>query len=636
MPGVVGLIARNKSRTIDLQTQFKRMARLLSHFDYYETEQLTGQNYLIGRVGIPHRGYRSVRRDELSGNQVAFDGYVYGWRGVCNSPHPATTEPVSMIPLGKETDFENIPDHINGAFTMCLHNAANGTFYLANDRIGYRRLYYYQNDEIIAFAPEIKAFLGLDSFQRELNLEAAFDLLNYHFVIGDRTLYKDVSLLFPASIIAIRDRTLSPPRQYWQHIFAEELDGDGDRLAREMYEMGHDILKRQMGQHDRFVMALSGGMDSRLLAHYLSKTDAEAHYYTHGNPKTDDTRIARKVAETLGVSPNFRQLDYDQRCYAKWGAWTAWLVDGMVYLSICDLVSILDQYQQNPLEYEFLNSQASGNINFASAYGMAADITDKFTLDDKMYRFRRVFGAHLLDERYYNLFAPQYRQMLKEAYDKHILEEYRKVEGTARYFVHEKDYFLNHRTRGLRLSMQYDLNKYFFHNHFALVDDEIVDFYNRMPMNWQVERRLYRKMYQDLIPDMAGLEYFKTGGGIGVPSMYQPPDQKVINWRKRIARAKYWLGRLSAGHIKLYDYRTYLHQNIWYRRYAENRRFFEGVLLDPRTATRGFYNIPAIEALLKKQTHGSSNYQVIAILATFELFNRYFIEGDDPPIYWKP
>ena len=60
-------------------------------------------------------------------------------------------------------------------------------------------------------------------------------------------------------------------------------------------------------------------------------------------------------------------------------------------------------------------------------------------------------------------------------------------------------------------------------------------------------------------------------------------------------------------------------------------RFFEDILLDNRTLARGFFNKQSISHLLKKQAVGSNNFGTIATLATFELFNRYFIDGEEPP-----
>jgi len=85
------------------------------------------------------------------------------------------------------------------------------------------------------------------------------------------------------------------------------------------------------------------------------------------------------------------------------------------------------------------------------------------------------------------------------------------------------------------------------------------------------------------------------------------------------------------GRINIDDLNTYVHPDNWYRRYRTNRRFVESILLDDRTARRGYYEMNEVRNLLKKQTYGSDNFGTLASLTAFELFNRWYIDGDTPP-----
>jgi len=602
------------------------MADLLTHFNYYHLELQSEQDFLLGRVGVPCRGYRHVRRDPATGNQVAFDGFVYGWRGACRSDRPWAAEPVSMMPIEATDQLENLAGRINGSFTTCLYDAPADRFFISTDRLGFRRLYYYQNDELIAFAPEIKAFMGLDSFRRELDLEGAADLFNYSFVIGNRTLYKHVRLLLPASTLTIQDRSLTGPKRYWRHTYTDQLDGDANRLAKEMHELSGQLLLRQTGEHDQFLMGLSGGMDSRYLAHLLQSTNKQVTYSTYGSRRCDDVRIAGLVAERLGIADRFRQFEFDPLAYSKYGEWATWLTDGMADLIYpCHTLGVLKNFSEDPTRYEYLNSVWSGRVNFTMTWGSASDITSDLSFDQKLTRLGSMMGLQYLDNAYYSLFTPEIRQTLQQHALPHTEVVLREAEPVGKNFLHQKDSFTL-LTRTLRLHHQYDPYRYFFSEHCALVDDEIVEFRNRIPLNWVVDRRLYTKMYRDLIPEMASIVYQKTG-----VNLYDKPDYSALRWRERINRLRYVAGRVSLGRVCLYDHHTFLHQDIWYRKYAENRAFFEGILLDLRTSQRGFFDMSAIRRILRKQAHGSSSYEVIAKLATFELFNRFFIDGDPHP-----
>jgi len=627
VPGIFGIISKQQTDYKKLEVQFERMGRLLKHFDFYNIEKLDGDGYIFGRIGIPYRGYKFTHFNDSSGRGIVYDGYMYGWRGPALSGDLSGTDPLNLLPFDANgrVELPTIPEYINGSFTMSLYDKNSDSFYLANDRIGFRHLYYFENDELIAFAPETKAFLALDAFNPQVDNNGLADFFNYCFCIGGRTLLKDVKHLRPASIITIKNRTTSEPKRYWTRQFDEQLDGDETRLSKEMFELANDVLNRQINGQNNLIMALSGGMDSRALAYMMSQANRNIYYFSHGTPGCADVAIAEEVASSLGITDRFSKLSGDPECYSKYGPATAWLVDGMTDISCSFLVSVLSNYNKNPLEYEFINSLFSGAMNFASPYGKLSDVTEDLSHQEKINRIKMILGAFYFDDAYYDLFSPDFASAFKKQYDPHLENEFALFENAGKYFVHEKDSFFLE-TRHLRLSNQYDLNRYFFHNHMVLIDDEFMDFYYRMPMKLQVERNLYKKMFYDFLPKMAKIKYQKTG-----VDLFSKPSRMAMKLRDLKAKGRYYSGRLSMGKINLYDYNNYVQINQWYRQYSSNQKFYENILFDKRTLTRGYYNNDAVKRLLQKQARGSDNFNVISSLATFELFCRYFIDGETPP-----
>jgi|GEM_PF-2409041 len=626
MPGIIGLIARHGADCRNLRRQYDAMAALVTHLDYYRTETLEGTDYCIGCVEIPHRGYHSVRADRLSGRQVVFHGFVYGWRGPSPANDPSRTEPVAMIPLDGSKRLDQIPDCINGAFVVCLYSPQEDRFALATDRLGYKQLYYYQDDQVIAFAPEIKAFMGIESFRREVDRDGASDFFNYGFLSGASTFYRGVSILPRGAVLNIEKRSLTPVRRYWRSLdFTEVLEGDLDRRTREMYELARETLNLQMGGHDKFFLALSGGADSRLLAHFLSETPAEAFYCSHGHPRCDDVRLAGQVADTLGIKDRFRVYVINPECYAHHGALSVWLQDGMASLTSSPLLDVLNQYDFDPMEFEFLNSLDTGTLNFTLLYASRLDLTRDLTFAERAERFAPTFGFPYLNDDFYVLFATDFRELLRRNARPRFEAEVHRVDDVGHYFAQKKCTFFAE-TRDQRLSKQYDLNKVFYHNHQALIDHVVLEERNATPVSLLVDRAMYTRAYRDIMPELGKIVYQHTG----VP-MSSEPDHKVEARRKRIARAKQLLSRLTLGRVDLHDYHTYVYHDHWYRAARANRDLIEGVLLDRRTFDRGYYNRREVERLLRRERLGSSSFGPIAALTTFELFNRYFIDGDSPP-----
>jgi len=506
MPGVVGIIARRKQSLEELRWQYDRMLGFLKHFPFYESETVEGEGFLIGRVGLPHRGYRHTKQDKTSGNAVVFDGYLYGRRGQATNPPPHLTEPVSLIPLERGTRLQDVPDTLNGQFTVTLYDKSADAFYLATDRQGYHRLYYYQDEKVIAFAPEIRAFMALDSFKREIDPEAVTDFFNYSFVMGERTLYRNVALMHRASMITITERRLNPPQRYWQMHIEEVPDTDPALFIRPLYDAALDALKRQMGDHRNFFIALSGGMDSRFMGHLAEQTGVPVRYYSHGDPRSDDVRIARLVARALGAEDRYEHIDVDPECYVKYGAWTVWLTEGMTSMAPAALASVLPKYHREGPDSEFLNSLLVGPANFTLCFGQVRDNRSDLELTDKVDRVLQIMGVHYLSDDFYRVFHPDLRAPCRKMARARLEAEMERVRGTGPTYVYEKDCFTME-TRVHRLSLQYDLYRYYYHDHHGLIDDLAMDQRILTPPEWLSERRIYLKIFQELLPELSRIEY---------------------------------------------------------------------------------------------------------------------------------
>jgi hypothetical protein len=272
-----------------------------------------------------------------------------------------------------------------------------------------------------------------------------------------------------------------------------------------------------------------------------------------------------------------------------------------------------------------MNSLVTGAMNFCICYGREIDIVKGLPFEEKFRRVANIMEIPYLSEDYYRTFQPDYRAHFRKVARSHAEEELRRVEGVGHFFSHERDVF-SFETRIHRLTHQYDLNKVFYNSHHVMIDDEIHVIRDQMPANWQVQRKVYRHMFQKLLPDLARIKYQKTG-----LDLFHYPSEARLRRRRRMERLRYLVGRASLGQINLKDRLTYLYPDAWYREHPENRRFFETILLDDRTEQRDYYEMDVVRTLLAKQRRGGDYEVTLAALITFELFNRYFVDGDSPP-----
>ncbi|KAA3632294.1 MAG: hypothetical protein DWP97_11250 [Calditrichaeota bacterium] len=628
MPGIFGIIAKDRSKTDTLKSDFLEMGKILSHYSYYKMESYEGKGFIFGQTGIPYRNFTFIRHDTQSKRGMVFDGQMYGWRGEPLEKPAHLTAPVENIKFEKFDSLAQVPQLINGSFQTVLFDEENDYFCLATDRMGFRNWYIYEDDEVIAFAPEIKGFLALSSNKVEVDRGGMVNFFNYQFLANSRTLMKNAIRPYAAALFEVKNRKMSDLTPYYTYKYSNELDGDVDHYAKLFYEKGAELFERQIGNEPNFMMALSGGMDSRLCAHYCAESGRNINYYTHGYKKSVDVRLAHEVADVLGVSDNFYSIDMDEQNYPRLGNWTAWLVDGMTYMGCSYLNSVIEQYKEKPLEAEFLNSQFSGALNFAFGYDNSKHIIPikDMPYEEILKRVAKIYGADYINDEYHSLFQPDVVGEMKERF-------YPDIEEILKFNLEAHDYFIGvmnkftEDSKALRYMSSYDLYRYVYNWHFILIDDEIIEMHQQVPVRLNSDRIMYKRIFAKYLPDVAKVMYEKSGA-----DLFSPPNEKYLAKKSKHTRMIYKIARLTNGMVNPYDKYNYVQLNQWYRKFPANRKYFESILLDKRTFARGYFNEAAMRTLLKKQAHGANYFGVISNLTSFELFNRYFVDREDPPV----
>lgn len=236
------------------------------------------------------------------------------------SPQPYVSGDLICFAVGElydtptgETTLNYLLDHfiargfkdwekVNGQFVCVIYDRQNSKLHVINDRFGFRQFYYHLTDGDFNFGSEIK---NLKQHVRlELDPVGLFELMAFSYQIGDCTCFSNVKALPAASILTYSASGLSIQR-YWRAVYAEEADSVTHEKISESLEIA---IKRQM-KGERKSLFLSGGMDSRVVAHYASERDKRITAITFGNKNSMDVKFARTVAGKLGLKHLLFEFD---------------------------------------------------------------------------------------------------------------------------------------------------------------------------------------------------------------------------------------------------------------------------------------------------------------------------------------
>ncbi|HXF85237.1 MAG TPA: hypothetical protein VNK49_07590 [Anaerolineales bacterium] len=135
-------------------------------------------------------------------------------------------------------------------------------------------------------------------------------LINGHF-ISDWTLYKGMKVIPPdsrmewgeAGFRAERLWTVVPSQSRWE--------AGWDDLVDEMYELSRKAIAEVLKTQLAWIVPLSAGLDSRLIAGVGAEIGAEMLAYAWGEPDSTDVVYSRKIAKTLGIPWKWIELNED-------------------------------------------------------------------------------------------------------------------------------------------------------------------------------------------------------------------------------------------------------------------------------------------------------------------------------------
>jgi hypothetical protein len=126
--------------------------------------------------------------------------------------------------------------------------------------------------------------------------------------------------------------TVAPSQSRWE--------AGWDDLVDEMHELSRQAVKQALDSHHKWILPLSSGLDSRLIAGVAAETGADVQAYAWGAPHTTDVVYSQKIARALGFP--WRRIDLPRdflKTYTpRWADWfgSALHFHGMYQMAFLD------------------------------------------------------------------------------------------------------------------------------------------------------------------------------------------------------------------------------------------------------------------------------------------------------------
>lgn len=206
---------------------------------------------------------------------------------------------------------ENFHKHLDGMWSFAIYDKKKNQLFLSRDRVGEKPLYYYYKNKIFAFSSELntlKNIENLDFEKNELNIQKYF---HYGYYPGNKTKYKYIYKLEPGTnlIFDLKNCNLVK-NKYWDFKIKESLSISFDESLDLLDELILNSVKKRMLTDVKTGFFLSGGLDSTILATYISQIDKNFKAFTIGfeEKSYDESFKAKQLANFLNLNHTVLRL----------------------------------------------------------------------------------------------------------------------------------------------------------------------------------------------------------------------------------------------------------------------------------------------------------------------------------------
>jgi asparagine synthase (glutamine-hydrolysing) len=512
---------------------------------------------------------------------------------------------------------------LRGTFSFALWDRRGRTLLLGTDRFGVQPLCYFLGPGQIVFASSPRGILASARVEKNVNLLALVNYLNFTVVPAPLCAFEGITKLPPATLLQWRDGTATP-EHYWDMSYPEDASSPPARLARELRERIEEAVRvvSAGAPTDRLGCFLSGGTDSSTVVGLL-------------------TQLRKQPVTSFSVG--FAEQAYDELGYAELAARhfhsrhvVARLGPDQAYSLIPKIVAAYDEPYANASVIPTCHCQQVAREQGIEVM-LAGDGGDELFGGNERYRTHQIYEMYrrIPDLLRRGLIEPLvFRLPGRSPAGK--LQRYIQLANTPnpeRYFRWNLlEYFPPEDILGPAMDFQNGKRDWL---------GVARAHYEGAPARADLNRLLYLDVKMTLtdndLPKVA-----RTAELAGVRVRFPYLDHPLAEFSGRIPAAlkvkglekRYLFKRATKNLLPKAILRKNKHGfglpvGVWMKNHLPLRSLAEEVLLDPRTYQRGYFRRPFVERLFTEMDRDGTTFFGVLLwqFLLLELWHRRHVEG---------
>lgn len=200
-----------------------------------------------------------------------------------------------------EWGIDGLLERIEGMYAGMIYDIKKNCIFLFRDRVGIKPLYY-SDSSMFLWSSELNPIVKyLNLGKSDYDNEALYDFLTYRYVPSPKTLFNKISKLEPGHYIKydLKNKLIKKTK-YWSLSKKKVNDFNLKNIEE---SINHSIESHISNSDEEISLSLSGGIDSNILANYLSNQNKNFKAF-HLNliNHNDESDLVEEIAKNNNFS----------------------------------------------------------------------------------------------------------------------------------------------------------------------------------------------------------------------------------------------------------------------------------------------------------------------------------------------
>ncbi len=501
-------------------------------------------------------------------------------------------------------------EKLSGHWAIAVVDRAQHQVVLANDPFGVRPLYQMRaKDGALLVGSHPTALLAYPAAPRTIAPAGLADFLAFGYVLGTKTLFQEMLLLPPATLLTWNGGETSA-RRYWvpKPSPSRTLDVADLEALRQKF---NDTVASTCAAGGPFCLALTGGRDSRTVLSAMLIAGIRPDTMTHTIPGAGDAQIGARLSKVAGVTHHFYEVRGED-------------LPPLIAPGIRMLGGQVASVDVHPLRFlddlsDFTQVMFTGmggdviQMNYGVVQGAQRPTSMPQLIETTLRHYNRVLS---LERDFPVLLSDDWFAALRDLPASSVAQAFASVSPDVPLAEKSGVFYIQERIRKFLAKGDAIVRRELETRHPFMTRDVMMEGWN-LPMSARVAGVAHSYIVTRNAPALADVPFEMTGQPIRFPRT------AIERWNQRCRAAWHAVcRRLGMRYQRVPNYRY----ADWIR--GPLRPLFTDVLLDPRTQARPYFNQGTVRLWLDEHMAGHDHTLKLSALLSLELSIRSLLEND--------